>query len=249
MLVSIITVTLNPGDLLVKTVQSVLCQDNGEWELIIQDGGSSDGSLDGLPDDPRIHLIQEADSGIYDAMNRAVKHASGDVYNFLNAGDTFVDSTILSAVSQAIQAHSSADIIYTDYRNVAMDFTKKQPAQINQVSLFRAAFCHQTLFFRNKLFQDLGGYDISYSIRADLEFLYRCYAGPNFTSLRIPICGIKSDRAGLSSLQSVQKKKERELASIRQKYIPKCKRRLFRLAHELTLFRLRRWFRHHRLLT
>ena len=247
MLISIITVNLNSGLLLDQTVQSVLSQEYSDWEMIIQDGGSTDGSLDRLPDDPRIRLVKEADSGIYDAMNRAIQHASGRVYNFLNAGDIFVDSTILSAVGRAIEARPSVDVFYTDYRNVAMAFTKKQPSQISQVSLFRAAFCHQTLFFKNELFQDLGGYDTEYSIRADLEFLYRCHASPSFTCARIPICGILYDGAGVSSLASVQKQKELELANIRRKYIPKCKRVFFQACHELTLVRLRRWFRSRRL--
>lgn len=103
---SLITVCLNPGDKLRKTLESALKQTCGDFELIVKDGGSSDGSLEKnreLLKDPRIRVITEKDTGIYDAMNQAVSHAEGQYIFFLNCGDTLYDETVLEKVKKAAE--------------------------------------------------------------------------------------------------------------------------------------------------
>lgn len=89
---SIVVVSLNPGEKLVPTLKSVLDQDYGNFEIIIKDGGSTDGSvekLEELPADSRIRFFREPDKGIYDGMNQALAHARGRFLLFLNCGDGF----------------------------------------------------------------------------------------------------------------------------------------------------------------
>ena len=85
---SIITVCLNAGNDLSDTVDSILNQTYNDYELIIKDGMSTDGSIEKLPQNSHIKLIQCKDSGIYDAMNQGIMEAQGDYCIFINAGDT-----------------------------------------------------------------------------------------------------------------------------------------------------------------
>lgn len=106
---SIITVCLNAGAALHQTLASVLVQSCADWELIVKDGGSTDGSTDALPADGRIRFFQQSDSGIYDAMNQALAHATGRYVLFLNAGDFLSDDSVLQgfAVTIANAANNS----------------------------------------------------------------------------------------------------------------------------------------------
>lgn len=93
---SVVTVTLNPGNLLDRTVESIMNQSCPDWELVVQDGGSQDGALGRVPDDPRIRIVEEPDEGIYDAMNRALSKVRGDYVLFLNAGDSLADHAVFA---------------------------------------------------------------------------------------------------------------------------------------------------------
>ena len=88
---SIVVVCLNPGEKLAATINSILAQQYGNYEIIIKDGGSKDGSIEKLPADSRIRLFSEKDSGIYDAMNQALSRINGQYVLFLNCGDLFYD--------------------------------------------------------------------------------------------------------------------------------------------------------------
>ena len=103
---SIIVVCLNEGEKLHKTVQSILDQTEEDYEIIIKDGGSADGSVEKLltaASNGRIKIYREKDSGIYDAMNQAVKHASGEYIFFLNCGDYFYQEDVLFRIKQFIE--------------------------------------------------------------------------------------------------------------------------------------------------
>ena len=102
---SIVVVSLNPGDKLKKTLQSILMQDFTDYEVIVKDGGSKDGCLERAAeelDDPRVHLYTEKDKSIYDGMNQAVSHAQGEYIYFLNCGDKFYDKKVLGKIAGEI---------------------------------------------------------------------------------------------------------------------------------------------------
>ena len=82
---SIITVCLNAGEDLIATVTDTLCQTYENFEIVVKDGFSTDGSVEKLPADDRIRLVRKKDTGIYDAMNQAVREATGDYLIFMNA--------------------------------------------------------------------------------------------------------------------------------------------------------------------
>ena len=96
---SIITVCLNPGESLSKTLESIEKQTYKDYEVIIKDGGSTDGSLSCVPKDIRFRISYGSDKGIYDAMNLASSGVSGDVVIFLNCGDLFYDEKVLENIN------------------------------------------------------------------------------------------------------------------------------------------------------
>lgn len=105
-LYSIIVVCLNSGQRLCDTIESILNQTYEDYEVIVKDGGSSDGSVERLMevcDDKRIHVHTRQDTGIYDAMNQAVELARGEYYLFLNTGDSFYDETVLNKITSEIK--------------------------------------------------------------------------------------------------------------------------------------------------
>ena len=108
---SIVVVSLNSGERLKNTLQSILNQTFTDYEVIIKDGGSKDGSLDFLAKGvllgkyPKVHLIQETDKSIYDGMNQAVTYVSGRYVQFLNCGDLFYDENVLQKTAEYIRKY------------------------------------------------------------------------------------------------------------------------------------------------
>ena len=107
---SIIVVALNPGEKLKKTLDSIVGQTFADYEVILKDGGSRDRSLEELENNgflaryPQIRVVREADKGIYDAMNQAVRLAAGRYIQFLNCGDYLYNENVLEQVADYIRA-------------------------------------------------------------------------------------------------------------------------------------------------
>lgn len=116
---SIIVVCLNPGEKLNQTMESILSQTCQDFEVIVKDGGSRDGSVEKLSksfgnlESRHIRLYVEKDSGIYDAMNQAVSHAEGEFLIFMNCGDVFFDEEVLEKIEQYIEAEVQQDSVQT----------------------------------------------------------------------------------------------------------------------------------------
>lgn len=130
MKISIITATFNSGRTVADTLESVLGQDYGDYELIVKDGGSVDDTLEICRRyEPRfggrMRIIAEADKGIYDAMNQGIAAATGDVVGILNSDDFYTASDILSEVARAFGEHPEIDAVYGDVHYVDEHDTKK----------------------------------------------------------------------------------------------------------------------------
>ena len=108
---SIITVCLNPGDDLLQTINSVLEQSFSDFEIIVKDGGSTDGAIQNIPEDKRIKLIVSKDKGIYDAMNEAISYVSGDYIIFINSGDMLYCNQTLEQIHKEVLS-DKADFYY-----------------------------------------------------------------------------------------------------------------------------------------
>lgn len=214
---SVITVVLNAADRIENTIDSVLSQDYENIEYIIKDGGSSDGTLDIIKRytsrDSRIKLFSGPDEGIYYAMNEALSYTTGEAVHFLNAGDRFSSSDVVSrALSTMIE--TDFDIVYGDviYENAdgSVDIrTYPQASSRRLYYLTGDCINHQCMFVKKALFNS-GLFDTSFRICADREWMLRIGAyTPNlkmkalgFTVATYPLDGISVKYKALYSKEA-----------------------------------------------
>ncbi|MDE7253184.1 MAG: sulfatase-like hydrolase/transferase [Acetatifactor sp.] len=173
---SIIVVALNPGGKLKETIDSVLCQTFGDYEIVVKDGGSRDGSLKTLPEDSRIRLIEEPDGGIYEAMNQAVQRAEGEYLLFLNCGDMFYDREVLARAAACIDREKDDRllVVYGDTYGAKNDVLISSPQRIDGFACYRNIPCHQSCFYEAELCKEKP-YNPEYRIRADYDHFLWCY--------------------------------------------------------------------------
>lgn len=159
-LFSIITVCLNPGPDLDPTLESVLGQEFDDYELIIKDGGSKDGTQSRTWADPRVRFVSTPDKGIFDAMNQALMLAKGEFVCFLNAGDHFMDSRVLGDVGRVARANQDADFIYGDVRKPeSRAGFEVYPERLRPFFVFTRRVCHQCWFLRRSTYTSYGGFE------------------------------------------------------------------------------------------
>jgi len=233
---SIVVVSLNAGAELKKTIDSVLCQTYGDYEIIVKDGGSTDGSLEELPGDRHIKLIKRADKGIYDAMNQALGRVRGDYVLFLNCGDYLADEKVLARMAKATAA-SGADICYGDLYRRQQDSVDISPGKITDFVCFRNVPCHQVCFYSKKMFSERA-YLLKYKIRADYEhFLYCVYSGRAVCRhVDLTVCSYQG--GGFSETEEHKKEAAIEHKEITEHYLGK-KTILYKAVMILTLQPLR----------
>ena len=236
---SIIVVCLNPGEGLKATVDSVLAQTYDRYEIIIKDGGSTDGSVDGFIDHPdlRIKYHSGKDSGIYDAMNRAVKFASGDYIIFLNAGDTFYDPQVLENVNNAGLPVKNT-IAYGDTLFKLYNAVSKAPAEITPAVCYRNIPCHQAIFYSRDTLSERG-FDTKYRIRGDYEHFLNAFFEKkrDFKYLGFPVCAYEG--GGFSEKKSNMKRDREERNEVIGLYFSPAERLKNDLVLVLTLHKLR----------
>jgi glycosyltransferase involved in cell wall biosynthesis len=241
MLFSIITVTYNPGVGLLETVESVLSQSCDDWELIIKDAGSTDGSLDILPVDARIKIVKLADVGIYDAMNQALGYCDGKYVCHLNAGDVFSNGDVLATVRGHL-GEGDFNFWYGFMFNKSTNSEVRYPAELSQFFLFRNTICHQAQFLSADLLKQLGGYDTQYKLRADWELYLRAKHLRLLRPKRISSVLVDYDGAGVSASSErsvlIQLRREREQI-LKANYSPMCLL-LYKSFHALTFVGLRK---------
>jgi len=193
--ISIITINYNDAVGLEDTIKSVLNQSYSQIEFIVIDGNSNDGSKKIIEKykNNLYYSVSEEDSGIYNAMNKGIKVATGEYLLFLNSGDVLVDDkNILYNCSQKL----TCDIVAFDC------FIKKDTkivgrrTHITQPTLFyvyKNGFKHQSTFVRRSLFNSIGMYNENYKIASDYEFWIRCLLNPHTTSkgYKLPIAIFK----------------------------------------------------------
>lgn len=193
MKVSIITVAWNSNQTIRRTIDSVMAQTYNDIEYIIIDGGSTDGTVETIKSYGKqiAQFIHEPDEGIYDAMNKGINLATGDVIGILNSDDHFFDENILKQVADKFQS-SSASVILT---NVCMLSTAGKASRnykafnLNKrIMRFGFAPPHPGAFVAREVYYRVGLYDASFKISADFDFFLRILLG----SEKIELLNIKS---------------------------------------------------------
>jgi len=232
---SIITVSFNDIDNLVKTAKTVFEQSYKNIEYIVIDGGSSDGTADFIKcNEKKIsHWIIEKDEGIYDAMNKGITLASGDFLCFMNCGDYLVDKCVVENVAKKISADNinTSSIIYMDFRRNGI--VHRQWKNNLEFYLYLGPICHQSLFIGKDVFANVGKYDLRYKITADHEHNLRSYKSEiPFVYFDHVFCCYAG--GGLSELKSSKKAVEAEKKKIRSLYFTRRQRVLFEIMFRLT---------------
>lgn len=183
MKISIITVTFNRAHIIRDCIESVLKQGFKDYEYIIVDGASKDNTVDILKEyeskfEGRMRWISEPDKGLYDAINKGIKTATGDVVGIINSDDFFHRTDSFNIIANAF-ADDNVDAIYADDRVVSHEDVSNElrvtRADYFRVWMYRIGLMpgHQTFYAKRELFDKFGYYKIDYKIAADFELMLR----------------------------------------------------------------------------
>lgn len=181
---SIITVCYNAAGTLRDTIESVLSQTYTDIEYIIVDGASKDASVEMIKEyeprfDGRLKWISEPDKGMYDAMNKGIRMATGDLVGILNSDSFFSDKEVITQIVKAFDYDPFLQAVYGDVRFVSPDDLKRTvryySSRIFSRRLFRFGFmpAHPSFYTLRKYYERFGLYKTDYRIAADFELLIR----------------------------------------------------------------------------
>lgn len=252
---SIIVVSYNAGAKLHETVESIRRQTEEDYEIIVQDGLSTDGSVGKLSIGEDLKLFTGEDAGIYDAMNRAVAHASGRYIFFLNCGDYFADDMVLARVKREIEksdrhvtlkggegkhgkTHLPPRIFYGNIRERATGAHVMSNPRIDDFACYRNVPCHQACFYDRRLLVKRG-FRIRYRVRADYEHFLWCYYRAHASMVYMPLTVASYEGGGFSEKEGSRKRSREEHARIVRKYMSRGQILKYRFLLFITFSRLR----------
>lgn len=203
--ISIITVSYNSAATIKDTIDSVASQSYPDVEHIIIDGASRDGTMEIVKNAPSVtRIISEPDRGIYDAMNKGLKLATGDVVGLLNADDFYADNTVLSQVAEVfkdpdVQA-CYADLVYVDQHDTSRIIRYWKSCDF-EPGLFKRGWmpAHPTFFVRKSVYEQLGGFDLRFPRQADFELTMRFLEVNGIKSIYVPKIWIRMRVGGASN--------------------------------------------------
>lgn len=212
MKISIITITYNSARTLTRAIQSVCRQTYKDIEHIIVDGESADATLSIIKEFasqyPQIKYISEQDYGIYDAINKGISMATGDIIGILNSDDELADNSVLEHIVQTME-DTQADILYGDLVYCKYEALKHNPPTIvrywksqafDPKSLKRGWMpAHPTIYCRKRVFDTVGLYRTDYRISADYEFILRAFSCKELKKTYLNQILVKMEVGGISN--------------------------------------------------
>lgn len=237
---SIIVVSLNAGKTIRETIESILTQTYQNFEIIVKDGLSKDDTLKQIPEDERIRVYSQKDTGIYEGMNQAIEYVRGEYVSFMNCGDRFHDATVLQRVYETAQKIGDKEhrIIYGDYFSARI--VSSQPKALSKAYLFRRPLCHQSMLFSRNIFTDIGVYDCDMRIAADYELTVHAFVkGVHFEHCGCVVCDYEG--GGASAQKKNQQRKHQELATAQTRYFAKGELLKMKAKYMMTMPGLRRF--------
>ncbi len=210
MKISVITVTYNSEAYLADTIRSVLTQDYKDIEYIIVDGNSSDSTIDIIKRyekdfDGRMKWVSEPDNGMYDAINKGIDMATGDIIGMLNSDDFYASEDVVSNIAQAFSTNACLQSVYGDIRFVSpMDLSKTvRYYRCNKWSPWQLRFgfmpAHPSFYTRRENYLRYGLYKTDYYIAADYELIVRFLYRNKLCSRYIPMVFVKMRTGGRST--------------------------------------------------
>jgi glycosyltransferase involved in cell wall biosynthesis len=207
MKISIITVTFNSASVINHCLASVKAQKYENIEHVIIDGASTDETLSLLKfrSEQLATLISEPDNGIYDAMNKGIDNATGDIVGFLNSDDFYENNEVISKIVKVFKKDSSldvcyADLIYVDKFEISKNIRYVKSSKFKE-GLFSKGWCppHPTFFVRRNVYQRLGKFDLSYRIASDVDLMMRFLEKNKVKSFYIPEVLVKMRTGGVTN--------------------------------------------------
>tara|TARA_B100001287_G_scaffold237831_1_gene210991 strand:+ start:18624 stop:19370 length:747 start_codon:yes stop_codon:yes gene_type:complete len=192
MVVSIITVCFNSASTIEQTIQSVISQTFRQIQYIIIDGGSNDQTLSIIEkynSDIDI-IISEIDNGIYDAINKGIKHASGEIIGLLHADDVFKNKYVIQKVHDSF--NNNVDLIYGDIEYVDKHNLSKVIRKWKSKDYVKGSFkwgwmpAHTSFFLRKEYYEKFGNYSLSLGTSADYELMLRMFEIHKLKSFYLP---------------------------------------------------------------
>lgn len=229
MKISVITVSYNSEATIADTLQSVACQRYADIEHLVVDGLSTDNTVKVVEANWHSNLVMssEPDNGIYDAMNRGLARATGDVIGFLNADDLFADAEALTRVAQAFELDPSIEACFGDLVYVSEDnrrivrFWKSRPYEKGS---FSHGWCpaHPTFYVRRTALDRIGRFDLNYHLAADAEFMMRYLENGAIKSEYIPHIQVRMRLGGATNknLRNIVYQNREILQALKENNIP-----------------------------
>ena len=205
---SVITINYNNREGLKQTIESIVSQSCQDFEFIIIDGGSTDGSMDVIKtyQDHITYWLSEKDQGVYHAMNKGVAHAHGDYLIFMNSGDRFYSPDVLSSLYEYQEDIICGKVLKGDSSRPSGHHKQI----ISLVDLMRASLPHQAMFIKRELLLK-HPYDEKYKILSDWKFSIETIIFDNCSFRNIDIIVANYDTTGISTNSNGLLPKEREL--------------------------------------
>jgi glycosyltransferase involved in cell wall biosynthesis len=205
---TVITINLNNREGLRRTMESVRMQAFSDYEYLVVDGVSNDGSLEVIDEYHNIvaKKLVEKDKGVYDAMNKGLALATGEYIVFLNSGDEFKSATTLSEIHEGC---ADKDFVYCDVEvfNEDNHRIRTHPSELSTRFLLTGMICHQAIFAKRTLFEKTGSFSDAHKIYGDYDWLLRAIKKQNATTKHIPKVLVRYEEIGLSNTTDKQKQR------------------------------------------
>jgi glycosyltransferase len=223
MKISVITITYNSEATIRDTIESVLSQEYDELEYIIVDGNSKDKTVEIAKSyaDRITKIISEPDKGLYDALNKGIKHASGEVVGFMHSDDVYASKSVLKTIAEVFEKNDVdsfyGDLIYVEKDNIdkvtrlwrAHKFSRKK-------MLYGWMPPHPTFYVKKKVYEKFGGFDLSFRISADYENMLRLLVKNRISTFYVPMFIVKMRVGGESnrSLKNIIRKTREDVKAV-----------------------------------
>ena len=231
MKISIITVCFNSAATLLDTLESVRSQSYTDFELIVVDGGSTDGTVAMLADYEKhfgghMRWISEKDDGIYYAMNKGIAMATGDVIGFLNSDDYYFDNEVLQDIADAFAELPETDAIHGDllFINANRKVVRRWKGKEYAPGAFQRGWmpAHPTFYCRRRCYEQYGSFVPEIGSAADFEIMLRFIEKHRTTTTYIPrnFIYMRTGGSSTSGIRAILRNTKQNLSAFRKNNIP-----------------------------
>lgn len=225
MKVSLITVTYNSAATVAETIESVLAQKYRDIEYIVVDGKSTDGTVEIIESyGSRISkFISEPDRGLYDALNKGIALATGDVVGIIHSDDVLAADDVIQTVVEAFTSFETdsvyGDLLYIDKNDPDKVIRYWQAGRFERKKMARGWMPpHPTFYVRREVYLRHGGFNTDYRISADYDFMVRMLHKKNIRTMHIPVIMVKMKIGGASnrSVRNILRKTMEDIRAMKE---------------------------------